>query len=139
MKAKKLLRRVMDSRVDKKTSKKVRKRNTKFLANLYWTNAPADEPAVRVVRNGGPTKEDWIAWVKREIEIAKSNIDEADLADPVKSFTMLSVEFEFWDPQKDPVKVLLSDAFNINRLLKSVTVVDADTTEVDPNPEQETD
>lgn len=136
MKAKKLLKRVMESRGEKKASKKVRKRNTKFLANLYWMNSPAEEVPEYKAGKTPPTKEDWVAWVKRELELCQANVEEHELNSPVKTFTIVSVEFDFWDPQKDPVKVLMSDAVNISRLLKSAKIVDADCEPVDPNPEQ---
>ena len=136
MKAKKLLKRVMESRSDKKVAKKIRKRNNKFLAKLYYNQASC--PCVDLKDCVTPNKEEYIAWAQHILQHGSSSLNPDDVKDPVKSVSIIAVEFQFWDGVKDPVNVFTTmneDA--IQAIVKSaeVTFSTVDTL-VDPEPKQ---
>jgi len=136
MKAKKLLKRVMESRSDKKVAKKIRKRNNKFLAKLYYNQASC--PCADLKDCIAPDKEEYIAWAQNILKNGSSSLNPDDVKDPVKSVSIVAVEFQFWDAVKDPVKVFTTmgeDA--IQTIVKSaeVTFSTVDTL-VDPEPKQ---
>lgn len=137
MKAKKLLKRVMESRSDKKVAKKIRKRNNKFLSKLYFSHAkqcPCDELADCVV----PTKNEYVAWAQEILKNGSGSISIDDVSDPVKAVSIIAVEFQFWDATKDPVKVFTTTKDDaVQNIVKSAEVVFSTVdTIVDPEPKQ---
>lgn len=145
MKAKKLLKRILDSRPGKKTAKKVTKRNKKFLKNLYTLNNHVDEPIENVATDVEDTtkvgiytnidsKKAMLDYVKDIITAANTDLDE-DLvnAKAVNNFELGIFTFTFYDDQ-NPYRVLVSKDFDVN-LLKSLRAeVKVEHKNVDPDP-----
>ena len=125
MKPKKLLKRIIDSRNSKKAAKKVRKRNARFIRNLYDLDSQYDVAEVSTPEAQGravlfyddlKTKSDIIDYVRTLLKTSDFDINENILnAKPVKSFEFGVFTFTFYDGE-NPYRVLTSPSVNLNAI-----------------------
>lgn len=125
MKPKKLLKRIIDSRNSKKAAKKVRKRNARFIEELYNLDSQYDVAEVSVPESTGKavifyddlkTKTDIIDYVREILKTADIDINETILnAKPVKSFEFGVFTFTFYNDE-NPYRVLTSPSVNLNAI-----------------------
>ena len=125
MKPKKLLKRIIDSRNSKKAAKKVRKRNARFIRNLYDLDSQYDVAEVSTPETQGravmfyddlKTKSDIIDYVRALLKTSDFDINENIVnAKPVKSFEFGVFTFTFYD-EENPYRVLTSPSVNLNAI-----------------------
>lgn len=143
MKRKKLLKRIVDSRPSKKTSKKVLKNNAKFLYNLCDLEPVNDAEHCEnqineIIQNsdGKMTKAAMVGEIKRLIDGACTDMDEKLVTTkPVDSVDIYLIRLQF-NKQENPYDIITSPDVNLEAI-KNIqaccvlheTKIDNDTTE----------
>ena len=130
MKRKKLLKRIINARLSKKESKKVRKHNKRFFNNLWEetcdvngidSNETLFEQPRNVVITDGANKEAIFKYVKDIIASADTDLNEEKATvKPLKRFEIGVFTFEFED-EVNPYRVMTSKDMDIDKL-KSLAV-----------------
>ena len=143
MKAKKLLKRVLEARGSKKASKKTRKRNRKFMEALYSFEPSTDEQTTSLSKqsytvgaDSVSSKQAILEYVRNVINTASTALD-ADLVNskPVKSFEFGVFTFQFYDSTV-PYRVLVSKDFDVNNIKTITATVEESVDKVDEAPEE---
>ena len=127
MKTKKLLKRIINARLSKKETKKVKKHNRKFFDNLFVATEDIDshasfdnEPRTAVLSDA-ENKKKIFEYVKNVIASGDTDLNESKVnTKPLKSFEISVFTFEF-ENDVNPYTVLSSKDINIDEL-KSLTV-----------------